>query len=284
MKRRTLVISGLSGSGKSIALHALEDLGYYCVDNLPAALLTALVDQLATAGEGELRLAIGMDSRAGVEALAGLPALMEKLPGERRLLFLTADDPILIQRFSETRRRHPLSKDGTLTQAIAEERRSLEPLHDHADQIIDTSETNIHQLRQAVWNFEGALNENRPATIMLQSFGFKHGIPREADLVFDARCLPNPHWVAELRAATGLENEVRQFLEAEPRVLEFRDDIERFLTRWLSAWTADLRSQLTCAIGCTGGRHRSVYLVDSLARRLRANGLQVVVHHRELGA
>lgn len=277
-----VLISGLSGSGKSIALNALEDHGYFCVDNLPAGLLPALAGEVERNPERYRRLAVGFDARAGAEELERLPEMIDALPLRPRLVFLSADSAVLIRRFSETRRRHPLGSERTLGQAIEEERRLLEPLAERADDQIDTSETNIHQLRRMIWALIGPTGEPRISSLVLESFAFKKGVPRDVDLVFDARCLPNPHWQPHLRAATGLEHPVREFLAAEPLVGEFADDVDRFVRRWLPAWAGEQRSHLTVAIGCTGGQHRSVYLVDQLAARWRELGLRVTTHHREL--
>lgn len=280
---RLLVISGLSGSGKTVALHALEDLGYYCVDNLPAGLLPALADEITRHAQRYPRVAAGIDARAGAEGLERLPALLDEFGERARLIFLTADSGVLIRRFSETRRRHPLADSGTLESAIEAERGLLAELEKRADQVLDTSETNLHALRRLVWRLDDA-DEGReePRSLILESFAYKHGVPRDADLVFDARCLPNPHWQKDLRLHTGLEPRVREFLEGEALGPRLRDDILAFLRRWLPAWSADQRSHLTVAFGCTGGRHRSVWLADSLAGLLRADGLRVATYHREL--
>lgn len=279
---RVLLISGLSGGGKSVALHALEDQGFYCVDNLPAGLLPALADQVDASPDRFHRLAVGVDARAGLDAVAALPDVLSALPFRVELIFLEADDEVLIRRYSETRRRHPLGTNRTIAQAIAEERRVLQPLHAHADHVIDTSELNLHQLRRRIWELVRAGRPSEISHLVLESFAFKRGVPRDVDLVFDARCLPNPHWQPGLRSATGLERPVRDYLEGEPRVAAFLGDIDGFVRRWLPAWAEEQRSHLTVAIGCTGGRHRSVYLVDELATRWRADGLQVTTHHREL--
>lgn len=279
---RLLVVTGLSGSGKSVALHALEDLGFYCVDNLPAGMLQAFSGQLRDHPERFRRTAVGIDARAGREELAGLPERMDALPGQPGLIFLTAEDPVLIRRFSETRRRHPLADERSLEQAIAAEREWMAPLRERADRVIDTSETNIHQLRRRIWEVAGTEAGEGIRSLVLESFAFKHGVPRDVDLVFDARCLPNPHWQPELRAATGLELAVREFLDSDARVARFADDVQGFIERWLPGWSEDKRSHLTVGIGCTGGRHRSVYLVETLSQRLRDAGLNVVTHHREL--
>lgn len=279
---RPILISGLSGSGKSIALNALEDHGYFCVDNLPAGLLPALASEVERDPARYRRLAVGVDARAGVDELQRLPAIIASLPVRPRLMFLSADSPVLIRRFSETRRRHPLGANRTLGQAIEEERRLLKPLAEQADDRIDTSETNIHELRRLIWALVSPGHDSAIGNLVLESFAFKKGVPRDVDLVFDARGLPNPHWQPQLRASTGLEQPVRKFLGAEPLVGEFADDIDRFVTRWLPIWAGEQRSYLTVAIGCTGGRHRSVYLVDLLASRWRERGLRVATHHREL--
>jgi UPF0042 nucleotide-binding protein len=277
-----VLVSGLSGSGKSVALNALEDRGYYCVDNLPAGMLPSLADYFEARPQADRRVAVGIDARAGPEELARLPERIDALPLPTFLVFLTAAQDVLIRRFSETRRRHPLATERTIAQAIAEERRLLEPLAATATHVVDTSDTNIHELRRRIWDLVSGEPGREFVHLVLESFAFKKGVPRDVDLVFDARCLPNPHWVPELRSATGLERPVREYLGAERRVGAFVDDVDAFVQRWLPAWSEEQRSHLTVAIGCTGGKHRSVYLVDELAARWRDAGLDVVTHHREL--
>jgi UPF0042 nucleotide-binding protein len=279
-----VLVSGLSGSGKSVALNALEDRGFYCVDNLPPDLLSSLAAYFDAHPQRDRRVAVGIDARAGPDELARLPERIDALPLPTLLVFLTAARDVLIRRFSETRRRHPLATERTVAQAIDEERRLLEPLASKAGSIIDTSETNIHELRRRMWELVRGDAARELVHLVLESFAFKKGVPRDVDLVFDARCLPNPHWVPELRPATGLERPVREYLGAEPRVRAFVDDIDAFVRRWLPAWSEEQRSHLTIAIGCTGGKHRSVYLVDELAARWREAGLDAVSHHRELSA
>jgi len=278
-----ILVSGLSGSGKSVTLAALEDRGYYCVDNLPGAMLPSLAEHVRSQPARYRHVAVGVDARAGAEELIELPELIRRLPVDVCLLFLTASSEVLIRRFSETRRRHPLGAERTLSQAITEERRLLEPVSEQATHVIDTSSTNIHELRRRVWRLLGSEADASISNLVLESFAFKKGVPRDVDLVFDARCLPNPHWVPSLRASTGLERPVREYLASERMVGEFLGDIDAFVRRWLPAWAGEQRSHLTIAIGCTGGRHRSVYLVDELAARWREKGLQVATHHRELG-
>ena len=279
-----VIISGLSGSGKTVALHALEDLGYYCVDNLPGNLLPQLAQEVRSQPDRYPRVAIGIDARSGPEGLERLPGLLESLPGDPgfRLLFLDTDEKVLIRRFSETRRRHPLSDLGGLDTAIEAERKLLAPIRERADWIVDTSESNLHQLRRQIWRTIGITDNESVQSIVFESFAFKRGVPRDVDMVFDARCLPNPHWQPGLRSHTGLETEVQQYLEQHEIVDEFCADVLRFVERWVPALAEDQRSLVTIAIGCTGGQHRSVYVVDRVASRLRHQGMRVLVSHREL--
>ena len=275
-----VIISGLSGSGKSIALHMLEDAGYYCVDNLPAQLLQPLVDQLAH--QGCDKVAVAIDSRGG-ESIARLPALLAALRAnelELQFLFLDAKTETLLKRYSETRRRHPLaSEQRTVSEAIAEERVRLESLAELGHHI-DTSDLKPNALREWIRQFTAA--DGAPAlTLIFESFGFKHGIPLDGELVFDVRCLPNPHYDPGLRPLTGRDAPVIAFLEAEPEVLRMRDDIARFVATWLPCYVRDNRNYLTVAIGCTGGQHRSVYFSEWLGREF-SDRARVLVRHREL--
>jgi len=281
-----VIISGLSGSGKSVALNALEDMGYYCIDNLPAGLLDAFAceitqSQLAPGGKA----AAGIDARSMPQQLEQFPEIIAGLGSKgitTRILFLQADDATLLQRFSETRRKHPLSDRNTpLADAIVKERQLLAPIAASADLFIDTSHTNVHQLRQLVMETQdGAANEG--FSLLLRSFGYKHGIPADADFVFDARCLPNPHWEPTLRNLTGRDSGVVEFLEKEPLVQSYYRQVEDFLTTWIPQFRADNRSYLNIAIGCTGGQHRSVYLVERLASNLAAQVSNLVKRHREI--
>ena len=283
-KQLLLVVSGMSGGGKSTALHALEDLGFYCVDNLPAALLPGFFEQIRSNPGLYARVALGIDARSRGSDQQRLPQQLEQLAEsglQHRLLFLTADTRTILKRFSETRRRHPLTFDQqALPAAIELEKALLQPLQQRADWVIDTSEINIHQLRQQVWKYVGS--EQSTMTIMLESFAYKKGLPQDLDFVFDVRHCPNPHWVDELRSLTGRDREVREWLENEASVQALRDDILGFLQRWLPEIRDGQRSYLTIGIGCTGGRHRSVYLVDWLAKELRQTFTSVEVYHREL--
>jgi UPF0042 nucleotide-binding protein len=281
-----VIISGLSGSGKSVALHALEDMDFYCIDNLPIGLLTAFANEFQErilSGSG--KVAAGIDARNRGDQLARFPAIIDELRGrgiDSKILFLQADDATLLKRFSETRRKHPLSDRNTpLADAIERERQLLAPIAASADLFIDTSRTIVHQLRELVMESVGKTH-GKGFSLLLRSFGYKHGIPADADFVFDARCLPNPHWQPDLRSRTGLDKEVAEYLEAQPVVAEYRDQIEQFLLHWIPRFQADNRSYLSIAIGCTGGQHRSVYLVDRLAARLDDSLGEVVTRHREL--
>lgn len=284
MTHPIVVISGLSGSGKSVALHALEDLSYYCVDNLPGGLLADLIDEVRGQPERYPKVAIGIDARTGPDGLERLINLFDRSSEENafRVVFLDADQRVLVRRFSETRRRHPLAGSAGLEAAISSERDLLAPIRQRADAVVDTSETNIHQLRRQIWRSIGQTDESRIPSVVLESFAFKRGVPRDVDLVFDARCLPNPHWEPELRARTGLDADVAEFLAAHPIVQDFRKDVLTFIRRWLPALAEDQRSLLTIGIGCTGGQHRSVWLASELGRSLDEDGHSVVVAHREL--
>lgn len=276
------LISGLSGSGKSIALNVLEDAGYNCVDNLPATLLPQLVAKLAEDGYERVGVAVDVRSGTSIEAVPAVVAQLRQQLGDVRFIFLDARDDTLIARFSETRRRHPLaSATETIGEAIARERDMLAHIAE-LGQRIDTSHLPPNTLRAWVKDMIQAA-PGVGMNLVFQSFGFKYGLPVDADLVFDARCLPNPFYEPALRRLTGLDEPVVNFLEAVPDVLRMAEDIERFLSHWLAAYIRDGRSYLTAAIGCTGGQHRSVYLAEWLARKFRPQ-MQVMVRHRSLGS
>ncbi|SEL30128.1 RNase adapter RapZ [Nitrosovibrio tenuis] len=276
-----IVISGLSGSGKTIALTVLEDSGYYCVDNLPAILLREVTVYLNQSGHQ--RMAVSIDARSR-ETLHLLPQQLAdlRLQGmDVHLLFLETKTDTLVKRFSETRRRHPLSDNRmTLPECIQLEREMLREIHDLANRI-DTSDLSANSLRAWIRDFVG-LNHAH-LTLLFQSFGFKHGIPLDADMVFDVRCLPNPHYEALLRPLTGKDQAVIDYLDANADVNRMLGDIKRFLDDWLPCFIRDNRNYLTVAIGCTGGRHRSVYFVERLAQHFRKEN-QVLLRHRELDA
>ena len=277
---QVVLISGLSGSGKSIALNVLEDVGYYCVDNLPAPLLSDLVGHLRL--EEHALVAVAVDMRGG-SSIAALPPQLRKLESEGvtlRFVFLDARNDVLIQRFSETRRRHPLAGDDvTLEEAIAREREALEMLASLGHHI-DTSDLRPNALRASIKEF-ATLDERSGLILLFESFGFKNGIPLDADLVFDVRCLPNPHYDPALRPLTGRDAAVIRFLEAQPEVARMEADLRRFIGDWLPAYVRDNRSYLTVGIGCTGGQHRSVYLAEKLAAHFRGSA-RVLVRHRSL--
>ncbi|MBN8474609.1 RNase adapter RapZ [Sulfuritalea sp.] len=277
---QVVLISGLSGSGKSIALNVLEDAGYYCVDNLPAPLLSELVSHLRM--EGHKLVAVAVDMRGG-SSIAALPPQLRTLEADGitlRFLFLDARDDVLIQRFSETRRRHPLAGDDvTLEEAIAREREALEMLASLGHHI-DTSDLRPNALRASIKDF-AVLDERSGLILLFESFGFKNGIPLDADLVFDVRCLPNPHYDPALRPLTGRDAEVIRFLAAQPEVMRMESDLRRFIGDWLPAYVRDNRSYLTVGIGCTGGQHRSVYLAERLAAHF-GESARVLVRHRSL--
>lgn len=285
-RQKLVLVTGLSGGGKSTALRALEDLGCYCVDNLPAALLKEFAVQIKKNPSRYSRVALGVDARSPGHDLEEIPLWLEKLviAGLNcQLLFLTADSNTIIKRFSETRRRHPLTSDQhSLPQAIEREKKMLNGLRQKADLVIDTTETNIHQLRRQVWKYAG--NENDTMTIVLESFAFKRGVPQDVDFIFDARILPNPYWVESLRKYSGMDPPVREWLEQDEAVEGMLTDILKFLRTWLPEFQHSQRSYVTVGIGCTGGRHRSVYLVDRLAAGLGADFGQTLIHHRELQA
>ncbi|MCL2344910.1 MAG: RNase adapter RapZ [Desulfobulbus sp.] len=275
-----ILISGLSGSGKSVALNLLEDSGYYCVDNLPIEMLAALL--WLKERERAHKVAVAIDARSG-QGIDLLPEKLGKLAGEGidpTFLYLHADTETLLKRYSESRRRHPLAgADQTLEEAIRAERELLAPIASLGHRI-DTSGLKPAALREWVRQFIEA-EPGQGLTLMFESFGFKHGIPLDADLVFDVRCLPNPHYDAALRPLTGRDPPVIGFLEAEAEVVRMRDDIGRFVGDWLPAYIRDNRSYLTVAIGCTGGQHRSVYIAEWLGREF-AGRARVLVRHRSL--
>ena len=276
---RLVLISGLSGSGKSVALKAMEDAGFYCIDNLPAPLLPETMEHMRLYGVRDT--AVSIDARSGAnlvdlgQELAALRAHMEV-----RTLFLTAREDTLVRRFSETRRRHPLSSgERSLGECIREERDLLAALAASAH-LIDTSDLSANTLRAQIKDLLSL--ESAAFTLVFESFGFKHGIPLDADLVFDVRCLPNPHYDPALRALTGRDAPVIVFLEADPQVREMLEDIRAYVAKWLPAYIRDNRNYFTVGLGCTGGQHRSVYFAETLAAHFRP-GQQVLVRHRQLG-
>jgi UPF0042 nucleotide-binding protein len=283
---RLIIVSGLSGSGKSVALHVLEDLGYYCIDNIPAALLKSAVHEVHS-GEGPAAelLAVGVDARNRPQDLEALPGLIDDLreQGVRTdIVFLHASDEVLLQRYSESRRRHPLAEHGTdLRKAINDEREILAHINNAADFIIDTSRSSIYELADAIHERVDR-RKSGSLSVLIESFGFKHRIPADADFVFDMRCLPNPYWSTDLRGLTGLDSEVIDFLEAEEAFAAMYEDIVGFLNRWIPRFEDAHRGYLTIAIGCTGGQHRSVHMTEKLAASLRELHEPVLIRHNNL--
>ncbi len=278
-----VIVSGISGGGKSTALNALEDLGYYCIDNLPAAMLPDFGPTISANPDLYRKVALGIDARSGETDLQVVIDWIKWLRANDftcKLIFVTADKSVLIKRFSETRRRHPLTHQSQpLPDAIETEKQLLEPLRRFADQVIESSNTNIHQLRRQVWACVDS--HSGGMTIVLQSFAFKRGVPQDVDFMFDARILPNPYWESELRPLSGKDDAVRRWLENNPSVGSMTRDIQTFMHAWLPAFKDAQRSYVTIGIGCTGGRHRSVYLAEKLAAFLGQEHENVLVHHRE---
>ncbi len=283
---RVIVISGLAGSGKSVALDMLEDLGYYCIDNLPISLLRDITADTIRAQDQHFdKLAVGVDARARLSDISAFPERVASLKAagiDIQVIYLEASPEVILRRYSETRRKHPLTNpQRPLTEAVAADRELLRPIAEEADLVLDTSHSNIHQLRELIRTRVEASSEGG-MSVLLQSFGFKHGVPDAVDFVFDVRCLPNPHWVEALRNKTGLDDEVAQHLEKSPEVHEMLQDIGNFAESWLPNFQRENRAYITIAIGCTGGTHRSVYLVERLAERLQKDYPLTLVRHTEL--
>ncbi|OHE82357.1 MAG: RNase adaptor protein RapZ [Lysobacterales bacterium GWF1_69_6] len=280
-----IVVTGLSGSGKSVALKTLEDLDVYCTDNLPVELLPDFVKSVAGDGRNMARMAVGIDVRNASD-LARIPEWLSavgSLGFDYKLVFFDTRDEVLLKRYSDTRRKHPLSHGGlALADAIELERLRLRPLQAIADLVMDTSEMNVHQMRRQVTTAVG-VGTTRGMSLLFESFAYKRGLPADADFVFDARALPNPHWDARLRPLSGRDAAVREHLDQDPVVQEFVAHVQAFLETWVPRFEAETRSYLTIAFGCTGGRHRSVYLAERLAAHCRAHGREgVLTFHREL--
>jgi UPF0042 nucleotide-binding protein len=283
--REILVITGLSGSGKTLALRAFEDSGYFCVDNLPVTLIPVFAELCAGARQDIRRAALVIDVREG-DLLRDFPEVYRRLKTETsrhlRLIFFEADDETVIRRFSETRRPHPLAAGASLEEGIRREREILKPLRDLADLILDSSGFTVHQLRRYIQEHLAPEKGGQAMAITLLSFGYKHGIPPESDLVFDTRFLPNPFFVERLRGRTGLDPEVVDYLHESVEFDSFRERLLDLLAFLIPQYIREGKSYLTVAIGCTGGRHRSVALAESIATDLRARGYAVTAAHRDL--
>lgn len=284
---RLVVVSGRSGSGKSTALNVLEDVGFTCIDNLPASLLPGLFEQTTHKQENNWleNIAVGIDARNLIGDLNQLPSILDELKAtgiDYEVIFLDARTSVLIQRFSETRRKHPLSSEQVgLKEAIALETTLLEPIASIANRRIDTSNMTLHQLRD-ITKKQIAHSNSGDMAILFESFAFKRGVPSDADFVFDVRCLPNPYWKHALRPFCGNDEPVIEFLESQPEVAAMLADINGFMTRWLPRFRANNRSYLTIAIGCTGGQHRSVYISNTLGEYFGSQYPNTQVRHREL--
>lgn len=280
------IISGRSGSGKSTVLHIMEDRGYYCIDNLPAGLLPALAERIFADNGGNPNVAVSIDARNILSDLEQVPDIINHLRQRNlavEVIFLDANSQTLLKRFSESRRKHPLTSDTVgLKEAINNESALLEPIAMLASLTVDTSSMSLHSLRDLIKTriVEGV---DSGMALLFQSFGYKNGVPVDADLVYDVRCLPNPYWDNSLRALTGLDPEVINFLDAQPEVQEMCADIGQYLQKWLPKFEDNNRSYTTVAIGCTGGQHRSVYLSEKLGKLFSASKNHILVRHRELG-
>lgn len=280
---RLVIISGRSGSGKSTVLNTLEDSGFTCIDNLPPPMIPQLVHWMANSATHK-NLAVCVDVRISTDGLHDLPGILNEVESEvtPEILFLDANETVLLQRFSATRRKHPLTnQQRSLAEAIAKEQEFLGPIANRANVKLDTTALSVQELRQEVRN--RIIQKTSELTLQFLSFGFKHGLPRDADLVFDVRCLPNPYWDKSLRMFTGQDEPVKSFLKKETDVIEMFEDIRRYVRRWLPKHEENQRSYLTVAIGCTGGQHRSVYLSEQLAQTFKSIHPNTQIRHRDLG-
>ncbi len=280
------IISGRSGSGKSTVLHVLEDCGYYCIDNLPASLLPSLANRISSDASGIPNVAVSIDARNISSDLQQVPKFIDELNKRdlaTEIVFLDANSQILLQRFSESRRKHPLTTEAIgLREAIDKESELLESISVMATISIDTSNMSLHQLRDVIKNRLIDGNETSLA-LLFQSFGYKNGVPVDADIVYDVRCLPNPYWDTALRSLTGLDKEVSDFLDSQDEVQEMYGDIRDYLQKWLPRFESNNRSYITVGLGCTGGQHRSVYLSERLGKYFASKIKNVQVRHRDLG-
>jgi UPF0042 nucleotide-binding protein len=278
-----VIVTGLSGAGRSEAANVLEDVGYYVVDNLPPALVLDVVDRIGIPEGSHDKVAVVVDTRGGLTA-DDLDTVLRGLLGRgipTTVLFLDADDATLIRRFEETRRRHPVV-EGALLDKITAERRGFEEIRGMADVIVDTSDLNVHEFRRTLLDAFAGERPRRVMRIDVTSFGFKRGVPRVVDLLFDVRFLPNPHWVPDLREQTGLDAAVRDYVLAEDDAAAFMDSIGGLLEFLVPRYAAEGKAYLTIGVGCTGGRHRSVAIAEEIARRIEALDVDVTVHHRDL--
>lgn len=276
-----LIITGLSGAGRSQAGATFEDLGWFVIDNMPTALITKVAELVIAPGSETERVALVVGRSGGqLEELTGAVAQLRSTGNRVKLLFLEASDEVLVRRFEGTRRRHPLSGNEGVAESIAMERELLQPIRESADVIVDTTELNVHQLRTRL--VDTFTHSGETMQIQVVSFGFKHGVPLDVDTVFDCRFLPNPYWVDDLRPLTGLDARVRAFVLEQPATDEFLSRVDHLLALVLPAYVGEGKSYLTIGIGCTGGHHRSVVLADELAKRIGRHGFVPLVHHRDI--
>lgn len=283
---RVVVISGRSGSGKSTALQALEDVGFYCIDNLPATLLPALVEQMTDDNSETQLIAVSIDARNLTHDLKAFPDIISSLRARSdiglEITYLDASESTLLKRYSATRRKHPLSSNTiALEEAISQERTLLEPIASSADMRVDTTRLSLYELRDTI-KLRVAKRQEQALSLQFESFGFKHGVPLDVDFSFDVRVLPNPYWFIELRSLTGKDEAVKQFLGQSEEVLQMVDDIAQFIDKWIPQFRNNNRSYVTVGIGCTGGQHRSVYIAETLAQRFCQTMENVQIRHREL--
>jgi RNase adapter protein RapZ len=279
-----IIVTGLSGSGKSVAIRALEDNGYFCIDNLPALLIPKFIDLCEGYNEGITRIALGVDLRAGqfLQALPQVLADMRHAGHHVQVLFFDASDEVLLRRFSETRRPHPLAGEEPVQEGISRERKALEGMRELADKVIDTTDLNVHELKREMEERFCQAPYSRSMNVFLTSFGYKYGIPHDTDMILDVRFLPNPYFVSELRAHDGLETEVEEYVLKNEETRTFLDRLYSLLEFALPLYEREGKSSLTLALGCTGGRHRSVVLVEELHKRLGRGKFRIHVKHRDL--
>ncbi len=277
---RFVIITGMSGAGKTQALHTLEDAGFFCVDNLPANLIESLVHTLEADDTGE-NVALGLDSRSlAISQLETVIAMLRRAGHRVQVIFLTARDDVILRRYSETRRNHPLTRNGFIDEGIAKERVIMTPYEQLADVVIDTSDSKPAEMQNQLEQVVGLHNSS--FTLLIRSFGYKHGFPRDSDWVLDARFLPNPFWKAELRSLTGLDAAVQEYIFSFPQSQTFVDGVVALLEPMLGCYREEGKSRLTVAIGCTGGQHRSVCIAEALTKRLQKDGVAVQLQHRDL--
>jgi len=279
-----IIVTGLSGSGKSVAIRALEDNGFFCIDNLPAPLIPKFIDLCVGYSEGITRIALGVDLRAGqfLQSLPQVLADMRNAGHHVQMLFFDASDEVLLRRFSETRRPHPLAGEEPIQEGISRERKALEAMRELADKVIDTSDLNVHELKREMEERFCQAPYSRTMNVFLTSFGYKYGIPHDTDMILDVRFLPNPYFVSELRAHDGLEREVEEYVLKNEETRTFLDRLYSLLEFTLPLYEREGKSSLTVALGCTGGRHRSVVLVEELHKRLAAGKFRIHIKHRDI--